>query len=114
MIVYNCDSNAIIAAPFKSRANRHILLAHGSIMQRLKDLNILVDLQILENEESTEHKRIIKSEWGVGYQLVPPYIHCRNSAERSICTLKAHFIPTLAGIAPNFPKNLWYLLLPQT
>ena len=83
-------------------------------MQRLKDRNILVDLQILDNETSTEYKRIVKSEWGVGYQLVPPHIHRRNVAERTIRTFKAHFLSVLAGIAPTFPKNLWCLLLPQT
>ena len=54
MIAYHCDSNAIIAAPFKSFTNRHRLLAYGSIMQRLKDRNMLVDLHILDNEASTE------------------------------------------------------------
>ena len=27
---------------------------------------------------------------------------------------KAHFISILASVAPDFPRNLWYLLLPQT
>ena len=114
MIAYHCNSNAIFAAPFKSRADKHRLLAYGTIMQRLKDRNMLVDLQILDNEAIIEYKRIIKSEWGVGYQLVPPHIHRRNEAERAIRTFKAHFLSTLAGIAPNFPKNLWDLILPQT
>ena len=59
-IAYHCDYNTIIAATFKSHANKHILLAHGAIMQKLKDRNILVELHILENEASTEYKRIIK------------------------------------------------------
>ena len=83
-------------------------------MRRIKDQNTLVDLHILENEASNEYKCIIKYEWGVGYQLVPPHIHRRNTAERAICTLKAHFLSTLAGIAPNLPKNLWDLIPPQT
>ena len=64
MIAYHCDSNAIFSAPFKSHANKQRLLSYGAIMQRLKDRNILVDLQILDNETSTEYKRIVKSEWG--------------------------------------------------
>ena len=83
-------------------------------MQRLKDRNMLVDLQILDNESSNEYKRIIKSEWGVVYQLVPTHTHIINVAEFAIRTLKAHFLSTLAGIVPTFPKNLWDLLLPQT
>ena len=27
---------------------------------------------------------------------------------------KAHFIAIIAGVAPDFPRNLWDLLLPQT
>ena len=83
-------------------------------MQRLKYCNILVYLQILDNESSTEYKLIIKSEWGVGYQLVPPHIHRINVVNREIRTFKAHFLSTLAGIAPTFPNNLWDLILPQT
>ena len=96
MISYPCGSNAIISAPFKSHSEKQRLLAYGAIMQRLKDRNILVDLHILDNEASTEYKCIIKSEWGLGYQLVPPHIHCINASERAIRTFKAHFISTLA------------------
>ena len=113
MIAYHCDANAIFAAPFKSRSDKHRILSYGTIIQRLKYRNIMVDLQILDNESSTEYKRIIKYDWGVQYQLVPPHIHSRNSEERAIRTFKAHFISTLYGIAPTFPKNLWYLFLPQ-
>ena len=67
MIAYHCDSNAIIAAPFKARAKKHRLLAYGAIMQRLKERSMLVDFQILDNKAISEYKRIIKSEWGVGY-----------------------------------------------
>ena len=61
-IAYHCDSNSIIVSPFKSLDDKHRLLTYGAITQSLKDRNILVDLQILDNEASTEYKRIIKSE----------------------------------------------------
>ena len=83
-------------------------------MQRLKDRNMLVDLQTLDNEASTEYKHIINYEWGIGYQLVPPHIHLRNSSELSIHTFKAHFLSILSVIANNPPKNLGDLLIPQT
>ena len=41
-------------------------------------------------------------------------MHRRNAAERSIWTFKAHFLAILAGVAPDFPRHLWTLLLPQT
>ena len=37
-----------------------------------------------------------------------------NAAERAIRTFKAHFIAILACVAPDFPRHLWDLLLPQT
>ena len=75
MIAYHCGPNAIISAPFKYRVNKHRLMAYGAIMQRLKECNMLVDLQILDNKSSTGYKRVIKAKWVVGYQLVPPNIH---------------------------------------
>ena len=66
IVAYHCGSNDIFAAPFKSRTDKHILLAYGAIMKRLKDRKMLVDLQILDNKASTEYKCIIKAEWGVG------------------------------------------------
>ena len=62
MIAYHFDSNAIISTPFKSRAYKLRILTYGSIMKRLKDHNMLSDLQRLDNEASTEYKCIIKSE----------------------------------------------------
>ena len=52
--------------------------------------------------------------WGVEFQLVPPNMHCRNATERVIRSFRAHFIAILAGVASNFPHNLWDLLLLQT
>ena len=82
-------------------------------MQRLKACNILIDLQILDNEASNECKHIIKAEWVVGYEMVPPHIRCRNKTERAISTFKAHLLSILNGIASIFPTNLWDLLVPQ-
>jgi hypothetical protein len=47
-------------------------------------------------------------------ELVPPGCHQRNVAKVAICNFKAHFLSVLAGIADNFPPNLWDRLLPQT
>ena len=44
---------------------------------------------------------------------MPPHTHRSNAAERAIHTFKAHFLSILAGVAPDFPRNLWDLLLPQ-
>ena len=84
MVAYHCDTNAIFAVPFKTRADRHRLPAYNSIMQRLNNRDLIADLQILNNEASKQYKHTITSDWGVKFQLVPPYIHCRNATERAI------------------------------
>ena len=62
MIAYHCNSNAILAEPFKTRADKHRLIAYNTIMQRLKDRHLLVDLQILDNEASKAYKQTITSD----------------------------------------------------
>ena len=113
MIAYHCNSNAILAQPFKTRADKHRMVAYNSIMQRLENKGMLVDLQILDNEASKAYKQTITSDWKIKFQLVPPHIHRRNAAERAIRTFKAHFLAILAGFAHDFPKHCWDLLLPQ-
>ena len=83
-------------------------------MQRLTNNKLIVDLQILDNEDSAEYQQAIKKNWNANYQLVPPNTHRSNAAECAIRTFKAHFISILAGVAPDFPRNLWDLLPPQT
>ena len=82
-------------------------------MQRLRDHQLRVDLQILDNEASAEYKRVIKEKRKINYQLVPPNTHQNNAAERAICNFKAQFISVLAGVATDFLRNLWDLLLLQ-
>ena len=52
MVAYHCSANTIMAVPFKSRKDKDRMVAYNSIMQRLKDRNMLVNLQILDNEAS--------------------------------------------------------------
>ena len=44
---------------------------------------------------------------------MPPHTHRSNAAERAVRTFKAHFLSILVSVAPDFPRNLWDLLLPQ-
>ena len=82
-------------------------------MELLRQQGHDVDLQILENEASTAHKKEITETWGAKFQLVPPNIHQRNAAERAIRTFKAQFLAVLAGVAPYFSRFLWDLIVPQ-
>lgn len=113
MVAYHCDSNSILACPFKTRQDVRRLAAYNSIKTRLKAKGHEVDLQILDNEDSAAYKKLITEEWGAKFQLVPPNMHRRNAAERAIRTFKAHFLAILAIVAPDFPRYLWDLLVPQ-
>ena len=53
-------------------------------------------------------------EASVKFQLVPPYLHRTNAAERAIQTYKDHIIAGLSRCNPNFPLHLWDRLIPHT
>ena len=43
----------------------------------------------------------------ISFQLVSPYYHCTNPAEKAIWTFKYHLISGLASADPAFPLHLW-------
>ena len=114
MIAYNCDLNTIIQAPFVNRKDKHRIRAYNSIMQCLTKKGHQVDVQIMDNEVSTEFRKTIVDDWNATYQLVPPNVHRKNIAKRAIRTFKAHVISVMAGFYPTFTKFMWYNLLIQT
>jgi len=68
---------------------------------------------ILDNEFSGELcTALIKR--NIQFQLVPPYVHRRNAAERAIQMFKNHFLSVLATCDTEFPIVEWDRLLPQT
>ena len=85
MVAYN-SSNVILVEPFFSRKYKNRLADYNAIMQRLKEKNILVELQILENECSKEYQATMRDRWGVNLQLFLTDMHRRNVAERAILT----------------------------
>ena len=113
MVAYH-SSNVILFEPFPSRKDKNRLADYNSIMQRLKEKDLLVDLHILGNECSKEYQEIIRNRWKVQFQIFPPDMHRRNAAEQAIRTFIAHFLAILDGVAPYFPRHLKDLLLPQT
>ena len=114
LITYHCYSSTILQAQFVNKEYKHRIRAYNSIMKRLTEKGHQVDVQILYNEVSTEFKKTIVDDWDSTYQLVPPNVHRRNTAERAIRTSKAHFISVLAGEDPTFNTFMWDNLLVQT
>ena len=112
-MLYDCDSNAIIVRPLCNRSAQEIQRVFTSVHAYLVARGLRPCLHTLDNEASTNLKDFLTAE-KVEYQLVPPHIHRRNSAERAIQTFKNQFIAGLASTDPNFPLSNWCRLLPQT
>jgi hypothetical protein len=111
LILYDYDSNRILAEPIKTRTGQAILAAYKIIHTRLCNAGLHPKLQCLDNECSDALQ--FMSNEGVDYQLVPPGMHRRNAAERAIHSFKNHFIAGLCSVHKHFPLHLWDRLVPQ-
>jgi hypothetical protein len=112
MIVYDYDSAAILAEPIKSRSEQEILRAYSKLHQYLMERSLKPQLQKLDNECSAALKQFMRTA-NVDFQLVPPYDHRQNAAERAIGIWKDHFVAGLASLDPHFPIHLWCRLIDQ-
>ena len=113
MVMVEIDSNAILVEPLKSRKDAELTRSYRTLMMRLKRAGIIPKKHILDNEVSEAMKTIIRDEYRMEMELVPPGCHRRNAAEVAIRNFKAHFLSVLAGTADDFPPSLWDRLLPQ-
>jgi hypothetical protein len=111
MILYDYDRNAIMAQPIKKNCPE-LLRAFQVMEQELVARGLKPKLVKLDNEASKLLKTYLH-EQNITFQLVPPYIHRRNSAERAIRSFKDHLIAGLCSTDKSFPMNLWDRLLPQ-
>jgi hypothetical protein len=112
IIVYDYDSNSILAEPIKSRSGAAILAGYQAIHSKLYAAGLRPRLQRLDNECSEPLKEFLNKET-IDFQLAPPGIHRRNAAERAIRTFKNHFIAGLCSVDKDFPLHLWDRLVPQ-
>jgi hypothetical protein len=112
MVVYDYDSNAILAEPIPNRTKKSLLAAYTKLHSQLCDAGLRPQYQRLDNECSDIMKEFMK-EQNIKYQLVPPGVHRRNAAERAIRTLKNHLIAGFCSLDENFPLSLWDKLLPH-
>ena len=112
MIMYSYDANAILAEPMKTRTENEIVRAFKKLNEYLVERGLKPMWHRLDNECPATLKAYMKKE-EIKYQLVPPHIHRRNSAEKAIGTFKDHFIAGLASVDPQMPLHLWCRLLPQ-
>jgi hypothetical protein len=112
MILYDYDSNAILAKPIKYRTAPELLRAFQVMEQKLVDRGLKPKLMKLDNEASKLLKTYLHQH-NITFQLVPPYSHRRDSAERAIRSFKDHLIAGLCSTDKSFPMHIWDRLLPQ-
>jgi hypothetical protein len=112
MILYDYDSNAILVQPIKDRTDPELLKAFQVMEQVLVARGLTPKLMKLENEASKLLKTYLHQQ-DITFQLVLPYSHRRNSAERAIRSFKYHLIAGLCSTDKSFPMHLWDIFLPQ-
>jgi hypothetical protein len=74
MILYDYDSNAILAQPIKDRTVPELLRAFQVMEQELVARGLKPKLMKLDNEASTLLKTYLHQQ-NITFQLVPPYSH---------------------------------------
>ena len=112
MILYDHDSNVILAEPLTSHNKSELIRATRVIHTYLSDHVIVPQYQMLDNECPGCLKNFL-CDSRVRFQLVPPYLHRTNAAGRVIKTYKDHLIAGLSSCDPNFPLHLWDRLIPH-
>jgi hypothetical protein len=111
-VLYNYDSNAMLASPIKSRSAAVIVARYDFCYQQLTDTGIRPIIQRLDNEASRALISAITTK-GLQYQLASPHDHRLNPAESAIQTFKNLFVACLDGTNTYFPPHLWCRLIPQ-
>ena len=94
MVLYNHDSNALLAEPLTSRNERELIRATHVLHAYLSDRGLAPQYQMLDSEYPVGLKTFLR-ESSVNFQLVPPYLHRTNATERAIQTYKDHLIADL-------------------
>jgi hypothetical protein len=113
MILYDYDSNVILAQPIKDRTSPELLKAFQIMEQELVAKGLKPKLMKLDSEASKLLETYLHQQ-DITFQLVPPYSHGRNSAERAIIFFKDHLIAGLCSPDKAFPMHLWDRLLPHS
>ena len=112
LIMYDYNSNAILAHPVKNRQAAELKSAFLNLYQRLVASGAAPTFYVLDNECSGDLKHALKKNQ-IKFQLAPPHQHRRNAAERAIQTFKNHFIAGLSSTYPDFPVHEWDCLIKQ-
>jgi hypothetical protein len=112
MVLYEYDGNEIMAEPIKNNKAGELLRSFQVMEQKLTLRGLKPKLMTLENEASKLLNDYLHHQ-DIKFQLVPPYWHQRNAAERAIRFFKDNLIAGLCSTDNAFPIFMWDRLLSQ-
>ena len=105
MIVYEYNSNHIHGEPIKSRNAADLARAYEKVHKMFTPRGMNPQLHILDNECSNIFNNFM-TKVDEKFQFVPPHLHKRNAAERSIQKFKNHFISGISRVKKYPPMHL--------
>ena len=112
LVAYHYYANNILTTSLNNRTGPCILRGITKIHNKSIKRVLTPKLHIMDNEVSEDLKKYFEDS-DIQFQLVPPHMHQRNSAERAVRTFKKHFIAALCTVDPLFPFYLCDCLLTQ-
>ena len=112
LVAYHYDVKNILTTPLKNRTRPCILSDITKLHDKLRKRGLTPEIHIMDNEVSEDLKKYIEDS-DIQFQLMPPHMHQRNSAERAVRTFKNHFIAALCTVEPILSFYLCDRLLPQ-
>ena len=111
-VMYDYDSNAIMALPIKNRQAKTLTTAWNTLQQNFTRTGHTIKHFVMDNEISFELRTALKK-YNYTFELTPPHMHRRNAAERAIRTYKSHLLAGIATCHPDFPLTEWDRLIDQ-
>lgn len=105
-VAYDYDTNYIFAIPIPATTDAAILDAFKQVYTTLTNNSYTPTLHVTDNQANAPIKQFLTTN-NCKIQLVEPYNHHVNAAERAIQTFKNHFISGLCITDKNFPSQLW-------
>lgn len=111
-LLYSSELNYIFARPLKNRLEQSITNAYIEVYAILVKCGYKPLLHWMDNE-APKMLLAFNKENNVTVQLMPPYTHRCNTAEREILTFKNHLIAGMVSLPNDFPMHLWDRLMEQ-
>jgi hypothetical protein len=112
MVLNEYDGNAILAEPIRNRTAAEMKRAFQVMERKLTSRGLQPKRMRLDSEAPQLLKKYLH-EQEITFQLVPPYIHRLNAAEKASVSLKDHVIAGLCSIDKELSMHLWDRILPH-